>query len=165
VTNILAASAAALECGLEFEDLVPAIASLEPVEHRLQLVPNDNGVVVIDDTYNSNPRGAAAALEALANFQGGRRYLVTPGMVELAELQDSAHFEFGRQAAAVCDAVILIGPRRTQAIAAGLEQAGVGGDRLIVTRSLSEATERLRGLLQRGDAVLFENDLPDNYVE
>ncbi len=165
VTNILAASAAALACGLEFDDLPAAIASLEPVEHRLQLVPNDNGVVVIDDTYNSNPRGAAAALETLANFQGGRRYLVTPGMVELADLQDTAHHDFGRQAASVCDAVILIGPRRTRAIAAGLGAAGFSQERVFVTRDLPEATEKLRGLLKRGDTVLFENDLPDNYVE
>src|SRR5207249_1332515 len=82
VSNILLASATALACGLDFAELAPAIARLEPVEHRLQLIPNPNGVAVIDDTYNSNPRGAAAALEVLASFSGGRRYLVTPGMVE-----------------------------------------------------------------------------------
>jgi len=165
VTNVLAASAAALHCGLTFEDVVSALPKLEGVEHRLQLIPNDNGVVVIDDTYNSNPRGAATALETLAAFQGGRRYLVTPGMVELADLQDNAHREFGRQAAKVCDGVILIGPKQTRAIADGLVEAGFSRERLIVTRNLAEATERLRTLLQRGDAVLFENDLPDNYDE
>jgi UDP-N-acetylmuramoyl-tripeptide--D-alanyl-D-alanine ligase len=165
VANILLASAAALQVGFPFEELASAIERLEPVEHRLQLVPNDNGVVVIDDTYNSNPRGAAAALETLAAFQGGRRYLVTPGMVELAELQDGIHRDFGRQAAGVCDAVILVGPRRTRAIAEGLTAAGFAAHRLIVTRDLGEATEKLRTLLQRGDAVLFENDLPDNYAE
>jgi UDP-N-acetylmuramoyl-tripeptide--D-alanyl-D-alanine ligase len=86
-------------------------------------------------------------------------------MVELADLQDAAHRDFGRQAAPVCDAVILIGPRRTRAIADGLGAAGYASERVIVTKTLAEATERLRGLLQRGDAVLFENDLPDNYVE
>jgi UDP-N-acetylmuramoyl-tripeptide--D-alanyl-D-alanine ligase len=165
VYNILAASAAALVGGLPFEDLPGAIGALAPVEHRLQLIPNDNGVIVIDDTYNSNPRGAAAALETLDHFQGGHRYLVTPGMVELAELQDAAHRDFGRQAAAVCSAVILIGPRRTRAIAAGLSEAGYADDHVIVAKTLDEATERLRQMLRPGDAVLFENDLPDNYVE
>ena len=65
----------------------------------------------------------------------------------------------------VWGAVILVGPRRTRAIAQGLTSAGFAPERLIVTRDLGEATEQLRGLLQRGDAVLFENDLPDNYVE
>lgn len=165
VTNILAASAVALECGIDFAELPDAIRRLEPVEHRLRLLPNPNGIVVIDDTYNANPRGAAAALETLAAFQGGRRYLVTPGMVELADLTDAAHRDFGRQAAAVCDAVILVGPRQTRAIAEGLTESGFAPDRLIVTRNLDEATEHLKTLLRPGDAVLFENDLPDQYQE
>lgn len=165
VANILVASAAAIACGLTFDDLLAAIPRLEPVEHRLQLIPNPNGVVVIDDTYNSNPRGAAAALETLAAFQGGRRYLVTPGMVELAGLQDEAHREFGQRAAGVCDAVILVGPKQTRAIAEGLSEAGFARDRVIVARNLAEATEHLKDLLHAGDAVLFENDLPDNYAE
>jgi UDP-N-acetylmuramoyl-tripeptide--D-alanyl-D-alanine ligase len=165
VANVLAASAVALECGIAFDDLPGLIRRLDPVEHRLQLIPNPNGVVVIDDTYNSNPRGAEAALETLASFQGGRRYLVTPGMVELADLQDEAHRAFGEQAAKVCDRVILIGPRRTRAIADGLAAAGFGQERLIVTRSLAEATDHLKTLLRPGDAVLFENDLPDHYSE
>lgn len=165
VTNILTASVVALRSGLDLSELGKAISTLEPVEHRLQLIPNDNGVVVIDDTYNSNPRGAATALETLATFRGGRRYLVTPGMVELADLQNDAHREFGRQAAAVCDGVILVGPKQTRAIAEGLIEAGFSRDRMVVTRNLAEATERLKTLLRPGDAVLFENDLPDNYDE
>ncbi|MGH2460516.1 MAG: Mur ligase family protein, partial [Chloroflexota bacterium] len=165
VSNLLVGCAAALESGLNLDDLIQAIPRLEPVEHRLQLIPNENGVVVIDDTYNSNPRGAATALETLAAFQGGRRYLVTPGMIELADFQETAHHEFGRQAARVCDGVILIGPRQTRAIAAGLAEAGFSDSRLIVARNLAEATDHLKVLLRRGDVVLFENDLPDNYDE
>lgn len=165
VANILAAAAVAIECGVTFDEIPAAIERIEPVEHRLQLIPNPNGVVVIDDTYNSNPRGAEAALETLAAFSGGRRYLVTPGMVELADLTDEAHRAFGQQAAGVCDGVILIGPRRTRAIAEGLIANGFQPDRLIVTKSLDEATEHLKSLLRHGDAVLFENDLPDHYQE
>jgi len=86
-------------------------------------------------------------------------------MVELADFQDQAHRDFGRQAAQVCDGVILVGPRQTRAIAEGLLEAGFDRDRLIVVRDLAEATERLKTLLAPGDVVLFENDLPDTYDE
>ena len=119
---------------------------------------------MIDDAYNSNPAGARAALDVLAELPG-RKVLVTPGMVELGERLEQRHEEFGRQAAAVCDYIILVGPRRTAAIAAGARAAGFPADRLFSVPSLKEATAQLGRLLAPGDAVLFENDLPDQYSE
>jgi len=46
-----------------------------------------------------------------------------------------------------------------------LIETGFARERLFVTRNLAEATEQLKTLLRPGDAVLFENDLPDNYAE
>ncbi len=47
------------------------------------------GATIIDDTYNSNPAGAAAALDLLGASGCGdqRRVVVTPGMVELGSRQ------------------------------------------------------------------------------
>jgi len=164
VSNVLAATAVALELGLSLAEIAAAARGLEPVAHRLQLIHGQGGVTVIDDAYNSNPAGARAALAVLSEFSG-RKVLVTPGMVELGERLDERHAEFGREAAAVCDYVILIGRRRTAAIAAGARAAGFPPDRLFVVPSLKEATAQLGRLVSAGDVVLFENDLPDQYSE
>src|SRR5581483_8626527 len=81
VSNVLAATAVALELGLSLAEIAAAARNLEPVPHRLQLMHGQGGVTVIDDAYNSNPAGARAALAVLAEFPG-RKVLVTPGMVE-----------------------------------------------------------------------------------
>ena len=164
VSNVLAATAVALELGLALPEIAAAARELEPVPHRLQILQGGAGVTVIDDAYNSNPAGAQAALEVLAEFPG-RKVLVTPGMVELGTMLEQRHTEFGRQAAGVCDYIILVGPRRTAAIAAGATAAGFGADRLFVVPTLKEATARLGHLVAAGDVVLFENDLPDQYSE
>jgi UDP-N-acetylmuramoyl-tripeptide--D-alanyl-D-alanine ligase len=164
VSNVLAAIAVALELGLSLEEIAAAARHLEPVAHRLQLIHGQGGVTVIDDAYNSNPAGARAALAVLAEFPG-RKVLVTPGMVELGALEAERHAEFGREAAAVCDFIILIGRRRTAAIAEGARAAGFPADRLFVAASLKEATAQLGRLVAAGDVVLFENDLPDQYSE
>jgi UDP-N-acetylmuramoyl-tripeptide--D-alanyl-D-alanine ligase len=164
VSNVLAATAVALELGLSLAEIATAARHLAPVEHRLQLIHGQGGVTVIDDAYNSNPAGARAALAVLAEFPG-RKVLVTPGMVELGELEAERHAAFGREAAAVCDYVILIGRRRTAAIADGARDAGFPADRLFVVPSLKEATAQLGRLVSAGDVVLFENDLPDQYSE
>ena len=63
IQNILGCVAVALELGLSEEELIRGIAKVEPVEHRLQLLPTGNGVTVIDDAFNANPAGTRVAME------------------------------------------------------------------------------------------------------
>ena len=159
IGHVLAGAAVALVRGRALSDLAPAIAALEPVEHRLQLIESPGGVTVIDDAYNSNPEGAAAALEVLAAMPGRRKVVVTPGIVELGPLQDSANEAFGRHAARVADEVIFVARLNREALVRGAEADG--SSTVTVVDSLDKATEHLGLILRSGDAVLFENDLPD----
>ncbi|MBA2451044.1 MAG: UDP-N-acetylmuramoyl-tripeptide--D-alanyl-D-alanine ligase, partial [Chloroflexi bacterium] len=163
VANVLAATAVGLELGMALAEIAEAVRQIAPVEHRLQPIRGAGGVLVIDDTFNSNPRGAAEALEVLAALEGGRRVLVTPGMVELGEREFEENRAFGHKAAAVCDEVILVGRERARPLQAGLHDAGYAESQTHVVGSLAEATARLQGMLRAGDIVLFENDLPDLY--
>ena len=165
VSNILAAMAVAIECGMTFEEIRAAIANVEPVPHRLQLTPSAGGVTIIDDSFNSNPVGAKAALEVLTEIGDGKKVLVTPGMVELGEKEYEENKKLGEQAANVCDLVILVGPTRTIPILDGLKAAAYPNQQIIVALNLDEVKQHLATRVQSGDVVLFENDLPDNYNE
>jgi UDP-N-acetylmuramoyl-tripeptide--D-alanyl-D-alanine ligase len=165
VANVLAAVAVGLTLGMSLEQIARAAARISPVEHRLQPIQGAGGVLVVDDAFNSNPRGAAAALEVLAELEGGRRILVTPGMVELAEREFEENRAFARRAASVCDEVVLVGHSRAAPLLAGLRDAAFPSGRVHVVGDLQAATERLATLVRAGDIVLFENDLPDTYAE
>jgi UDP-N-acetylmuramoyl-tripeptide--D-alanyl-D-alanine ligase len=166
VSNLLAAAAVGHLRGLSLAEIARGLGIVEPPEHRLQPIPNPRaGIVVIDDAYNSNPAGAAAALEVLHSHPAKRRILVTPGMVELGDREAELNEAFGRQAAAVCDHVILVGRQRTRPVDAGLRAAGFAADAITVVRDIGEATTVLGRLTRAGDVVLFENDLPDMYSE
>ena len=166
VSNLLAAAAVGDLLGLDITQIARGLARVQPPEHRLAPMPNPRaGIVVIDDAYNSNPAGAAAALQVLADHPARRRILVTPGMVELGDQEQALNERFGRQAAAACDHVILVGPERTRPIARGLRDAGFDPAAIVVVRDIAAATEVLGGLTRAGDVILFENDLPDMYAE
>ena len=165
VSNILAATTAAIECGMTLEEIRVAIANVKPVPHRLQLTSSESNVTIIDDSFNSNPVGAKAALEVLTEIQGGKKVLVTPGMVELGEREYEENKRLGEHAADVCDLVILVGPRRTTPILDGLKAAQYPTQQIIVALNLEEVKQHLATQVQAGDVVLFENDLPDNYNE
>ena len=134
---------------------------MRPVDHRLQIIDGTGGVTVIDDAYNSNPDGAAAALEVLESMPGKNRIVVTPGIVELGPLQQEANEAFGERAGAVADTLIVVARLNRVAIVAGAARSGVA--RVVTVDSLDEAQKELATLLRPGDVVLFENDLPDQY--
>jgi len=165
ISNLLGATLVALELGVHMERVRALIREIQPAPHRLQLSKTQDGIVVIDDSYNSNPVGAAAALDALAELKGGKKILVTPGMIELGDRQVVENREFGKKAATTCDFVVLVGTRQTAPLAAGLLDAGFPTEQTRIVNNLHEARVEIERVARSGDVVLFENDLPDLYVE
>lgn len=165
VLNILGAASIAIEAGLSLEEIAKAIPKIKPVPHRLQLIRGQGGVTVIDDAYNSNPVGAMEALNVLKEFSSGKRLMITPGMVELGELEGAENEEFGARAAKICDYVLLVGMKQTQDILRGLKREKFPQEKIRIVGDLNEATAELQRIVRPGDVVLFENDLPDLYSE
>lgn len=163
VLNIVGCIAVANTYGISLEKLKPQVRILEPVPHRLE-IKNNGAAVIIDDAYNSNPSGAKAALDVFGIFDG-YKILVTPGMVELGEKQDECNKEFGKNAAAVCDYVILVGKKQTESIYAGLESANYDKSKIFVADNINEAITKAYAVNSDGKKkfILLENDLPDNY--
>lgn len=141
-----------------------ALGRLEPVPHRLAL-RKEGGLLVLDDAFNSNPVGARNAVEVLGAFAPRRRFVITPGMVELGAREFEENQALGEAMVGHVDEAILVGPARTTAISTGLREAGMNPDNIHVVNTLFEAREVLKSLAVDGDVVLYENDLPDQYTE
>jgi UDP-N-acetylmuramoyl-tripeptide--D-alanyl-D-alanine ligase len=164
VANVSAALAAVHVLGYPVDAAIAAAASLEQIEHRLQLMRTAGPLTVIDDAYNANPVGVHNGLEVLAAMTGGAKFLVTPGLVELGSVEDAENRRYGAHAATVCDHVIVMSAKTSDALCAGLRSAGMSEDRIHVVDSLDDATAVLQRLSKPGDVVLFANDLPDTYL-
>lgn len=162
VENIIGCIAIAKHLGLTKEQIINGVAKIEPIPHRLQILPTNNGTIVIDDAFNSNPVGSKMALDVLAKFNG-RKIIITPGMVELGEEEYELNKEFGKHMAEKVDIAILVGAKRSEPIVKGLKENKFNELNLYVVNTLEEATQTLAKVTQKGDVVLFENDLPDNY--
>ena len=160
IGNLLGAVAVALEAGRSLSELVGPIRRLTAVDHRLQIIKGAGGVTVIDDAFNSNPEGAAAALDVVAAIDAAPKIVVTPGMIELGPLQAEANERLGAHASRVADTLIVVAKVNRDAIVAG---ARGGGARVITVDTLADAQEALQPLMVSGAVVLFENDLPDQY--
>lgn len=146
--------------GISLEKIKFAASEVKAVAHRLELLYNGDDVI-IDDAYNGNEAGAQNALEVLSKFSPRIRVLITPGIVELGEHGEAANARIGELAAVSCDYAIFVGGNAS-ALARGAKSAGMNVDNVTEVRDLDGAVEKLKTI--KGEkAVLFENDLPDNY--
>ncbi len=160
-SNVACAVAVAAACGVPAPVVAERLADLPGADHRATVVTGASGATIVDDTFNSNPAGARAALELVGRLggEGGRRVLVTPGMVELGELQDAENEQLAAAAAGIVDDLVIVGRTNRRALQQG------AGDRAQVTLvdHREEAVAWVQGRVGAGDVVLYENDLPDHY--
>ena len=163
VSNIALAAAVAADLGVSLKDIALAAASLKPVRHRLERIDGKNGVIVIDDGYNSNPEGFKRAIELLS-AHSGKKYVVTPGFVELGFSENEYNFKAGELMAGVADKAILVGRGGALHVKEGLLYQGYDPENIVMVGDLDEAKLMLAEFLRPGDAVLFENDLMDKYL-
>lgn len=162
LSNILAAFTMACSLGADPEFVVAAIRNIEPVENRLSL-SREGKVTFLRDAYNSNPLGFAAALEVLDKLPANRKILMTPGMIELGDMQFEENHKAASAAATVCDLVLIVGLTNREALSDGLIAAGFKTEAIVFCITRAEAFLKLNETLRNGDLVLIENDLPDLY--
>ena len=83
VPNALAAAAAALWCGVEFEAVQQALAEVTGSPLRMEVHHGEAGPVLLIDCYNANPASMEAALRSLAALPAARKLAVLGLMAEL----------------------------------------------------------------------------------
>ena len=162
-SNAACAAAVAIELGIAPETVVKRLGSLPSVPNRLQRYQAEGGYLVLDDTFNANPAGARHALDVLGSeAPTGRRVLVTPGMVELGRTQRAENSAFAEAAADIVTDAVVVGRTNRAALVEGFRRAGCPPPLHLVDRR-EKAVAWARVQLGPGDAVLFENDLPDHF--
>ena len=162
VTNLLLATAVAVQQGMSLREVALRVRTLQPAESRLAQQTTASGITIINDAYSANPVGVIGALRVLSLHQTGKRLLITPGMVELGDLMDQENRKLGELAAQHATDVILVG-QHTTPIKDGLLAAGFAPDHLQTVATLAELVAWYQQHLRAGDTVLFLNDLPDTY--
>ena len=171
ISNLMAAAIVAMRLGVEPERIKYAVSQIEQVEHRLNVKRTPGGVTIIDDAFNSNPEGSRMAVDALSRFEGGRRIIVTPGMVELGDKEFELNRALGRHIAEKLDVAIIVGQYNREALLKGIEDVNndakathkLAQESIVVVDSFAESQQYLSTFLRAGDTVLYENDLPDTF--
>jgi UDP-N-acetylmuramoyl-tripeptide--D-alanyl-D-alanine ligase len=165
VKRALAAYAAGKMLGLSGEQLEAGLEQITAVPGRMQPLSGIEGTTLIDDTYNSSPSAAKAALEALSAAPGkGRRIAVMGTMNELGRESPRYHEEVGGAAAGV-DLLITVGADAVKHLGPAAVKAGLDPTRLKPADSPYLAADFLKLMLQPGDIVLLKGSQNGVFLE
>ena len=153
VHTSLRAAAVGLVAGMSWDEIVAGLRGLKS-QLRLVAVPGPRGSVILDDTYNSSPESAIAALNLLADLPG-RRIAVMGDMLELGPVEESSHRLVGRRSRGVADLLVAVGARGRligeEAISAGMPNRNV-----YIVEDSEEAIQVLEEVILSGDMVLVK---------
>jgi UDP-N-acetylmuramoyl-tripeptide--D-alanyl-D-alanine ligase len=156
VYNLLAGLAAACALDVPFAGAARALSGLRPARHRGERVDLGRGFVLVDETYNSNPKALRSALSSLAEEKAARRIAVLGDMLELGPRALDLHRDVGRFAAGLSiDRIIGVGPLAAH-IVEGAASAGAPASALRSAGTAEEAGRLLLEELRAGDVVLLK---------
>ena len=151
------------ELQLSEENIIAGIKNLNHVPHRLEVIHNkQTGVTVIDDSYNGNFDGFLSGLKTLSRAKG-RKIVLTPGIVELGKDAKSTHAKLAELYPQYIDVLLVIINKNTNYMLECLQEKQSETIEVLTYPNAFNAHEELKNVLKKGDTILFQNDLSDNY--
>jgi len=155
IGSALAAIAVAAESGCDLLMSINYISEYRTPPGRLSIIEGINNSTIIDDTYNSSPVAAHAAVEALEEMKAGRKIAVLGDMLELGKYTEEEHRSLGEKVSSVADMLVLVGPR-SKYIAEGAIEKKFNVKNIYSFESSKTAGKFLEGVVEKGDLVLVK---------
>lgn len=150
VYNALAAIAIADRFDLSCEDIRKGLLSFKSVGQRMDVITLNNGIKIINDSYNANLDSMKAALDVLSDIKCNRKIAVLGDMFELGEFSFEAHKQVGKYAEEKCNILVAVGKDSIYMHKAAEKiQSNHFGTR-------EEACQFLKDILKPGDAILIK---------
>ena len=151
--NASVAMAIGLSLGMHKENLLQGLLEFQGLKGRGGRLSTDDGIMIIDDSYNASPDSMKASLKVLASEEGQRKIAVLGDMNELGDNEIAYHREIGEFIKDLeIDGLFTLGKK-------GEEIRKAMGEKLLPGKacfSLEELSLALEKEIKPGDLLLFK---------
>ena len=163
IRSITGAAAAGLACGMNIEEVAAALAKIQPVSGRMNILHGIQGCTLLDDTYNASPIAMEHSLKTLYSLEAKHKIAVLGDMNELGDISKSEHKKIGK----LCnpkqlDLLITVGNLSKTYLAPAAE---ANGCKVISLQSAPEAGEFLKNSDIKDATILFKGSQGGIYLE
>ncbi len=159
----MAAVAVGIKLGLTPADIAAGLAKIKAVPGRMNVLRGAGETTIIDDTYNSSPAAASAALQTLYSIEAPARIAILGSMNELGAMSADEHKRLG----AMCnpnmlDWVVTIGEEAEKYLA---PEARIRGCQTRSFKTALEAGAFVHSVLEPGAVILAKGSQGGIFAE
>lgn len=156
VYSVLPALALGVYLKQNVVDMVNDLAEYKSPPGRMRVMPGVKNSIIIDDSYNSSPIAALAALDVLRDVKTkGKKIAVLGDMLELGKFTVDEHRKLGAYAGTIADYVFAVGPRAKD-IAEGAVASDLSEKNIIEFDDARVAGKYLEQMIHAGDVALIK---------
>lgn len=157
VYSALAAAAAGYAQNIPTDLIKAGLDNFKPAPHRMFPIKTKSGALLLDDTYNSNPLGAKAAIDTLVEVGRGKKTIAVLGdMLELGNYTKEGHREVGQYAAKRGVDLLLSVGEFAKYLAQGAQKGGMKENQIIITLTREQAKKILKNLVSPNSVLLLK---------
>jgi len=155
----LAGAAVGLYFKMNLVEIAQALKDFSLPRGRMNILPGIKHTFIIDDTYNSSPEAAIAAVDILGRIkidESASRYAVLGDMLELGAYTEEGHHRVGTKVArSGIDQLIAVG-EKARDIIRGATEAGLADDHIFYFDNAQDAGKFLQNRIKAGDVILVK---------
>ena len=153
--NACAVAAVALHMDMSFAQIKKGIEEFELSPGRMEVF-QENGLIILNDAYNSSPDSALPALDTLKSISSKRKIAILGSMLELGKSAKDEHERIGRHVAYLeLDGLITVGDMAKR-FKSGAVKAGMSEKIIKSFSDYSELEKEIDSLTRSSDAILVK---------
>ncbi|MEE3343176.1 MAG: UDP-N-acetylmuramoyl-tripeptide--D-alanyl-D-alanine ligase [Bacilli bacterium] len=165
IYNSLVAYAVGNLLNINPNDISKALSEFKLSEHRLEKKITNNGITIIDDTYNANQDSMINSLSLLSKVKNKRRVAVLGDILELGEFSKEIHQNIGKTIKPTTLDILVIVGNDSQYIKEEALKNNFNSNNIYKYKDYKEAISKLPSILKKDDIVLLKASHGMNLVK
>lgn len=164
IYNSLVAFAIGKQLNMEEKDIIKGIETFKLSNNRMEKIVNNNGVTIINDTYNASYDSIIAAIELVNKSNYKRKILLLGDILELGEFSKDIHSKIGKFISNLnIDGVILVG-NEVNYIKEVLKQENFDINNIYSFENEKDTYNFLNNYLKQNDIILIKGSHSMNLI-
>ncbi len=163
VKNALPSIWLAQQLDLDVNKVIARFATLPFISRRHEPIFAENNVLILDNSYNTNPDSFRSSLKLAKELSPSELILVTMGFIELGEQSEKIHYQLGKDLVTQVDYLGLINSPNAEFVTKGFLDNKGNKSHLVIGDTLDDTLVKASKFTKPSAIILIEGGYREIY--